>query len=182
MQVITGYQQSLQIRNIQKFRLYHFNRPVVKKWRKSRHTGKFILDEVDQWIVKNYQHNFLIAVDCAGWYFNDHGVNTICLEGDPISQLYCPDVHLEPDIFTHRPDYLDQDHAVLFKFPWFLRYAKLPAFLNFLNIWTTSTMILNFDPLFVQHNHLKFNLKDLVEDNTCFKIQQNNKNLWIVTQ
>lgn len=181
MQIITGYSKVYTIRQIQQFRLFHLNRPAVKKWRATRHNKPFVLDYVDQYILSNYFNSCITAVDCAGWYFNHFDIDTVCLESDHIAQLYYPKCFVEHDIFTHRPTYINQHNPVLFKYPWFLKYAKYDDFINFLNIWTTSTMLLNFEPRLIQHNHLKFELKNLVQAQTSFKITEITRNLWTIT-
>jgi hypothetical protein len=182
MHTVAGYNTNHgAIRLIQQFRLYHLSRPAVKKWRSVRRGTPYQLDATDQWILDNLQDNKLVAVDCAGWYFREFDINTICLESEPLSKHYFSECYVEPDIFTHRPSYIPNDQMVVFKYPWFLKYAELDQFVNFLNIWVQSTTVLNFNPVLIQHNHLKFSLKDLVKDQVNLNLQVINNQLWKVS-
>ena len=69
---------------------------------------------------------------------------------------------------------------IVFKYPWFLKYATLEQFINFLTTWVNSITVLNFNPMFIQHNHLKFSLENLVRDRVNLKIQIINARLWII--
>lgn len=181
MQIVKSYSsQSSNIRLIQQLRLYHLSRPGLQQWRKIRHGHSYQLDLVDRWIIDQKWKN-LIAVDFAGWYFNNYGINTVCLESNSLSIHYWPACWVEPDIITHRPDYLPGDTPVVFKYPWFLKYATQDQFLQFLNTWVQGITLINFDPRFVQHNHLKYNLLDLVRPHTSFSIHEINSKLWMVT-
>jgi hypothetical protein len=182
MQVITGYLDSQNIKNTQRLRLYHLNRPAVKKWRATRHNKSFVLDTVDYWIVDQLRPAQLTTVDCAGWYFNDYGIQTTCLEGDMYSKKYYPACHIEYDIETHCPTYISRQHPVLFKYPWFLKYIKFNKFIEFLQVWSVSELIINFDPVLVQHNHLKFNLQELTRKSINVNINTIAKNLWLITR
>jgi hypothetical protein len=157
------------------------SRPTVKKWRAIRHGIPYQLDCTDRWILNNLQDNKLVAVDFAGWYFQDFNIKTTCLESDPLSKKYFPDCYVEPDIFTHRPTYIPDNEMVVFKYPWFLKYATLDQFIDFLNIWVKSTTVLNFDTIFIQHNHLKFSLESLVANRVNLNIQKINTKLWVVS-
>jgi hypothetical protein len=182
MHIVAGYSTDHgSIRLIQQFRLYHLSRPAVKKWRAVRHGTPYQLDDTDQWILNNLQDDKLVAVDCAGWYFQEWNINTICLESELLSKRYFSECYVEPDIFIHRPTYIPNDQMVVFKYPWFLKYARLDQFINFLNIWVQSTTVLNFNPRFIQHNHLKFSLLDLVKDQVNLDIQVINNQLWKVS-
>lgn len=182
MQVVPGYTTDFgNIRLIQQFRLYHLSRPAVKKWRSSRHGAPYQLDTTDCWILDNLQNNKLVAVDCAGWYFEKFNIDTTCLESDPLSKKYFPNCYVEPDNFTHRPTYIPSNAMTVFKFPWFLKYSTLDQFVNFLNVWVKSVTVINFYPIFIQHNHLKFSLEELVKKQVNLSIQIINPTLWIVS-
>jgi hypothetical protein len=182
MQTVTGYHiDHGPIRLIQQFRLYHLSRPAVKKWRACRHGIPYNPDTTDHWILDNLQENKLIAVDCAGWYFREFNIDTLCLESDQLSNQYFPGCYVEPDIFTHRPTYIPNNQMVVFKFPWFLKYATLDQFVNFLNIWVQSVTVINFYPIHIQHNHLKYSLDMLIKNQTTLNIQVVNPTLWVVS-
>jgi hypothetical protein len=182
MQIVSGYNTDFgPIRLIQQFRLYHLSRPSVKKWRATRRGVPYQLDAADQWVLDNLQDKRLVAVDCAGWYFEKFNIRTTCLESELISKQYFPDCYVEPDILTHRPTYIPDNEMVVFKYPWFLKYATLDQFVDFLTTWVKSKTVLNFNPIFIQHNHLKFSLVSLVTHRVNLDIQQINEQLWIVS-
>ena len=181
MQIINGYQSANDnLSKVFKFRLYHLNHPRLADWRRCRHGHSYQLDSVEKYTI-DICNSKLVAVDCAGWIYKSFGVTVQCLESDPISLKYHKSCYIEPDLFTHRPTYTN-DGVVLFRFPWFLKYAKLPEFVNFLEIWTESTVLLNFYPRFVQHNYLKYNLLDLVRDQTQLTIEAVDTDFWRITR
>ena len=180
MQIVDSYSSQLgNIRLIQQLRLYHLSRPRLRQWRKLRHGHTYQPDLVDQWIIDQNWKN-LIAVDFAGWYFKDFGLDVVCLESNSLSKHYWSNCWVEPDIMTHRPDYLPDHTPVVFKYPWFLKYSTQDQFLAFLNVWVQGTTVINFDPRFVQHNHLKHTLLDLIRPRTDLEIHEINSKLWIV--
>jgi len=182
MRIVSGYNtDSGPIRLIQQFRLYHLSRPAVKKWRAVRHGTPYQPDSTDRWILSNLQDNQLVAVDCAGWYFEEFNISTTCLESELLSKQYFSKCYVEPDILTHRPTYIPNDQLVVFKYPWFLKYATLDEFINFLNIWVKSPTVINFNPILVQHNHLKFSLDALVRERTNLNIQIIYSQLWRIS-
>lgn len=179
MQVISGYNNSLgNIQQAQQFRLYHISRPMLKQWRQARHGHTVELDGLDHWIVNELKPKQLAVVDCAGWYFEDYGIETVVLESDSIGKLYYPNAHLEPDVLTHRPSYMPTDCPTLFKYPAFLKYKTTDEFAAFLQTWVKGTTILHFEPRFIQHNHLKYNLIDLIQPNIDLKITEMDRTVW----
>lgn len=182
MQIISGYDQHNHIKFRQRLRLYNFSRPAVKKWKLAKRTGKFCLDSVDQWVISNLQGKKLWAVDCGGWYLQDYNIDVECIESDDIAKIYNSQCYVEYDVLVHRPTYVDVNSVVLFKRPWFLRYCKFDDFVNFLNTWTQTTVVLEFDPVYIQHNHLKFKLLDLVRQQTPLSISPVNQSLWIINK
>lgn len=182
MQIISGYTADKHIKFRQRLRLYNLSRPAVKKWRTARHNQSFELDFVDQWVLANLNSKKLCAVDCAGWYFEQFNFDVQCLESDDIARIYNPQCNIEYDILVHRPTYINDAVTVLFKRPWFLKYCKFNDFVNFLDVWTRETLILEFDPIYIQHNHLKFKLLDLVRQQTALSITPLRQTLWIVNK
>jgi hypothetical protein len=180
MQVVKSYVNQGSIRFIQQLRLYHLSRQHLKQWRQTRHGKLYRLDSTDKWILNNLSDTSLVLVDCAGWYFEQFGITTTCLESDSIAKCYWPSCYVEPDIFTHRPTYITSQHPVVFKYPWFLKYATVDQFVAFLNTWVKSTTVINFQPMFVQHNHLKYNLIDIIKPLVKFDIQVITNELWVV--
>ena len=181
MQIIKSYSDQGSVRFIQRLRLYHLSRPNLKRWRQTRHNKPYQLDSTDKWILNNLDNSSLILVDCAGWYFEQFGITTTCLESDLVAKSYWPACCVEPDIFTHRPTYIDDQQTVVFKYPWFLKYATVDQFVAFLNIWVKSKTVINFQPILIQHNHLKHTLIDIVKPMVNFKIQIINQYLWVVS-
>jgi len=181
MRVITSYLNQGRIRFIQNLRLYHLSRPRIKQWRRTRHGSTYSLDNTDKWILTNLTDRNLVLVDCAGWYFEQFGITTTCLESDRIAKCYWPACYVEPDIFTHRPTYISTQHPVVFKYSWFLKYATLDQFVKFLHTWVKSTTVINFSPRLIQHNHLKYNLADIIKPLVPFDIQIINNELWVVS-
>lgn len=182
MQIISGYQSGNHIKFRQRLRLYNLSRPAVKKWRVARRTGIFTPDLVDRWVISNIHSSKLWAVDCAGWYFQNYNIDVECIESDDVAKIYNSHCHLEYDVLVHRPTYVETDSMVLFKRPWFLRYCKFDDFVNFLNVWTQTTMVLELDTVYIQHNHLKFKLLDLVRQQTSLTITAVNQSLWIINK
>lgn len=181
MQVITSYLNQGSIRLIQNLRLYHLSRPNLKQWRQTRHGKTYCLDSADKWILNNIPDKNLVLVDCAGWYFEQFGITTTCLESDEIARYYWPACHVEPDVFTHRPTYISTQHPVVFKYSWFLKYATVDQFVKFLQTWVKSTTAINFNPRLIQHNHLKYSLIDIIRPMVKFDIQVINNELWRVS-
>ena len=180
MQIITGYlSNNNQISQMFEFRLYHLNRPRLREWRKSRFNNNFQLDQVDQTVLNLLPNHRLVAVDCAGWYFQKFGVDVQCIESSPISKLYFKDCVVEPDLFVHKPSYINHD-PILFRHPWFLKYTRIENFINFLELWSGSTLILNFYSRYIQHNYLKYDLIDLVSSRTFLNIKVIAPDLWII--
>jgi hypothetical protein len=77
-----------------------------------------------------------------------------------------------------RPTYLSKVDPVVFRNPWFLRYATVDQFVAFLETWVQSMTIINFEPKMVQFNYLKFKLVDIVRSKISFEIEEINNNLW----
>lgn len=157
------------------------SRPALRQWRASRHRRTYMPDTTDQ-IVIDLKPADLVAVDCAGWYFNDFGINTVSIESNDLAKLYYPNCYVEYDVLTHRPTYIDQNALVLLKHPWFLRYATIEQLIDFLNIWTQHCVILNFNPRLIQHNHLKYSLKDIVQVQLDLTIQELSPEIWSIAR
>lgn len=182
MQVISSYKDNVgDVRLVQQFRLYNFENPWIKQWRRARRTGNLPFDLYDRCVLDNLDNRTLVTVDSAGYYFKHANVDVVCIESSFIGGCYCQDCYIEPDILSHRPSYVESNNVVFFKFPWFLKYATLDDFTNFLTTWAKSTMIVAFNPVLIQHNHLKFDLLELVTQQTSLNIQRKQKDLWIIT-
>jgi hypothetical protein len=178
MQIINSYSQAGNIKAGQRLRLFHFNRPKLRSWRYTRHGHEYQLDFVDRWILDNVNSTNITAVDFAGWYLEQFGLTTVCLESDDIAKLYWPKCHIEPDIMTWRPTYISTVDPVVFRNPWFLRYATVDQLVAFLETWVQSMTIINFEPNMIQYNYLKFKLFNLVRLRTLFEIEEICNNTW----
>jgi hypothetical protein len=182
MQTVESYPNTLEsIRFIQQIRLYHVSNHWLKSWRRARHSNSLPFDKFDNVVLSLVTDNQLTTVDSAGWYFQHAGIKVTCLESTDIAKYYCADCYIEYDVMTHRPTYISDQNVVFFKFPWFLKYATVDQFVNFLNVWVKSTTVIAFDPILIQHNHLKFKLIDIIKSQTVFDIKEVERNLWIVT-
>ena len=178
MQIINSYTQAGNITAGQRLRLFHIDRPKVLAWRHTRRGAVYQLDSVDRCILDNINSKSITAVDFAGWYLEQFGLKTVCLESNDIAKLYWPKCHIEPDIMTWRPTYISTVDPVVFRSPWFLRYATLDQFIAFLETWVRSVTILNFEPNMIQHNYLKFKLLDLVRPRMTFEIEEISDSTW----
>jgi hypothetical protein len=178
MQIIDSYSRAGEITTGQRLRLFHIGRPQIHAWRQTRHGHEYPLDSVDRWILNNIGFIDITAVDFAGWYLEQFGLKTMCLESSDIAKLYWPKCHVEPDIMSWRPTYVSKVNPVIFKNPWFLRYATVDQFVAFLETWVQSTTIISFEPKMIQHNYLKFKLLDLVRPLITFEIEEIDNNFW----
>lgn len=180
MQVIDGYNSNKQGKSkMFDFRLYHLNRPRLLRWRRSRHGGAFVPDAIDRIVIDLLPRKHLVAVDCAGWYFKKFGISTQCIETSNISTLYWPDCSVEYDVDVFMPTYINDD-PVLFRNPWFLKYATVDTLVKFIELWCKSVLILEFSTKHIQYNHLKFKLVDIVARLTKLKINETLPNVWII--
>lgn len=180
MQIIRGYSDIPARSNLLNFRLFHLDNPHIKKWRGIRHGRPYQLDLADNLAISLSNGN-IVAVDCAGWYLEHFNTNVQCFESSSISKLYYPLCFVEPDLFVHKPTYAN-DHLVLVKFPHFLKYSSIDNFVSFLELWCSNKMILNFSEIHIQHNHLKYNLLDIIKVKTNLMIEKVQPNLWVITK
>jgi len=180
MQIISSYSRTGDITLGQQLRLFHVSRPRVRDWRQTRHGHKYQLDSVDQWILDNINCVNVTTVDFAGWYLEQFGLKTTCLESNSIAKIYWPECHIEPDIMIWRPTYISKSNPVVFKNPWFLRYATVDQLILFLETWVRSLTVISFETQMVQYNYLKFKLIDLVRPRVKLEIEEINNNLWKV--
>lgn len=182
MQIVSSYKDDLGvIRLVQQVRLYNISNPWIRSWRRARHNHSLPFDLVDKVVLDCASNNSLTVVDGSGQYFEKAGIKVTCIESSAIAKLYNPNCIIEPDAFTHRPTYVPEDDVILFKYPWFLKYALLDDFIDFLTMWVKSTTIIAFSSIHIQHNHLKYRLIDIVQSRVNFSIKEVNNNLWIIT-
>lgn len=176
MQVITGYQDHA-VSPRHELRLYHATRPKIRAWRRSQ----VRLDAVDRLILDTIKDQPAWAVDFAGWYLETWGAQIQCLESSDLSRRYWPQCRVEPDLACHRPSYVETTQWSVFKQPSWLRYMTLEQFVIFLQVWSTGPMLLNFEPVLIQHNHLKHDLLTLVEPRVPARVQRLHRTVWSLT-
>ncbi len=155
------------------------NHSRIKDWRKSRYQKNFKPDDIEKLVIDTVSQKQIVALDCAGWILNQFGFEVQSFESDPIAQLYDSNCCIEPDLFYHRPTYTKK-WPVLARYPWYLKYSKVPDFVNFLELWTQSLMILNFSERYVQHNHLKYQLIDVVRPLTSLHVEKITNDVWLI--
>jgi hypothetical protein len=181
MQIINGYDSVSQQRNFMlDFRLFHLDRPRILECRRQRHGYQFCPDFVDHFVIDFCKDKKLVAVDCGGWYFEYFGFEVQCFESVDLSKLYNKNCFVEYDLKIHKPTYVNPD-PVLLRHPWFLKYATVEQLVAFLELWCDQPLILNFDTKFLQYNHLKFQLADLVQARTNLNIHTVSSKLWLIT-
>jgi len=181
MQIIKSYSTAGSLSRTQQFRLFHIARPSVSLWRKTKFGSAFPLDNIDIWITNNITNKNITVVDFAGWYLQDFGFNTTCIESDIIAKQYYHDCLIESDIAEHRPAYISDSDPIILRHPASLKYKSVNDFVHFLNTWTKSLLVLNFNPRLILHNHLKFKLIDLVKQKTNLHIQEVLPIVWKVS-
>lgn len=179
MQIIQGYNKSDNVSRTFRFRLFYMSHPRLKDWRKTRHQKEYQPDTVEKLVIDLFPQKQVVALDCAGWVLKHFGFQVQSFESDVIAQHYDSNCCIEPDLFSHRPTYT-KNWPVLTRYPWYLRYAKIPDLINFLELWTQSVMILNFHERYVQHNYLKYQLIDLVQPLTNLNIDKVADDIWVV--
>lgn len=183
MQIIKSYKDTGQLRLVQRLRLYHLDRPKLRLIRRHRHRrNEFPFDTLDRWVIglANDSGRSITAVDFAGWYLKTKNLQVTCLESTDLARFYHADCHVEPDIMTWRPTYINHEDIVVFRHPWFLRYASLKDFVDFLKTWVKSTTVLELDIIRIQHNHLKHRLIDLVRSQVDLQIRPWSDSVWII--
>ena len=178
MQIIKSYSTSGKVSRKQLFKLFHLARPSVLQWRQTRFGSHYEFDDIDIWIKDNIHTKNITVVDFAGWYLEELGFCTTCIESDPIAKIYWDRCFIEPSLIANRPDYISKSDPVIIRHPTSLRYTTLSEFVNFLKLWVKSLTILNFNPRMIQFNYLKFELIDLVKQETDLKINVIQNNLW----
>jgi hypothetical protein len=154
-------------------RLYYLDRPKVRLWRQRRHQKSLpLFDSLDNMIIDYAKQTTgkITAIDFGGWYLQQEGIGVTCVESNDISKWHYNQCMIEYDLKTWRPTYVSQTDLVVFKYPWFLKYALLEELIVFFSIWITSPVLIEFQPRYIQHNHLKYNLLDLVKSQRNYEI------------
>lgn len=181
MQIIKSYSTAGSLSRTHRLRMFHGERPSVLLWRKTRFGLPFPLDPVDIWLQNNISNKNITVVDFGGWYLENFGFKTTCIESDYVAKHYYNDCYIEPNIASYRPNYVVESNPVILRRPACLKYKSLDDFVQFLDVWTKSLLILHFEPKTILHNHLKFKLSDLVKDRTNLHIQEVHQDLWQVS-
>lgn len=181
MQIIQTYQS--QITLSQRMRLYYLDRPKVLLWRRLRRNKSLTLfDSLDKMIIDYAKQTTgkITAVDFGGWYLQQQGIAVTCIESNDISKCHNNQCMIEYDLKTWRPTYVNQTDLIVFRYPWFLKYAQLNELLDFFSIWIRSPVLIEFQPRYIQHNHLKYHLLDLVKSQTNFEITLWSPSAWLI--
>lgn len=166
-----------------RLRLYYLDRPKVRLWRQNQRTGSQLLfDALDEMVIAHAKQTTgqITAVDFGGWYLNDAGIQTRCLESNDISRWHQASCIIEYDLKTWRPTYVSQGDLIVFRYPWFLKYASLRELLDFFDVWVTSPVLIEFQPRYIQHNHLKYCLLDIVRSQTDLQITSWSPTAWLL--
>jgi hypothetical protein len=161
MNIIENYDQ-LPVSNLQLVRLYLQGRPLLSLWSKKRRgkdnvQPKFV-NLIDQELNSDY-----IAIDCAGWYFDNSQRQCTAVEIQHISSKYWHNIHYEYDYLVWHPSYL-APVPVLAYYSTYFKYSELEDFLKFCQIWSEQhpKLIIGLDPTKIKFNYLRYNLVDLV--------------------
>lgn len=164
-------------------RLYYLDRPKVLLWRQARHRRSLALfDSLDDMIIEYAKKTTgkITAVDFGGWYLERAGIEITCVESNDISKWYHERCMIEYDLKTWRPTYLSHTDLVVFRYPWFLKYATLQELVDFFDIWVTSPLLIEFHSRYIQHNHLKYDLLDLVKSQSKLQITLWSPSAWLL--
>ena len=162
MKTIENY-DDLDISALQKVRLYSQGRPLLTRWHRKmrgRYTNHASLD-IDR--INKELNSSYIAIDCAGWYFEDDRRDCIAIESHEISLCYHHKVFIEPDYLKWRPTYLSSWPVLAYYTPEF-KYCDLTVLLNFCDIWSAHNqkLIIALDPTKVKFNYLKHDLIEII--------------------
>ena len=186
MKIINNYNE-LTIGSLQDTRLYMQGRPAVRLWRKKR---KNIRYQEPDWakLIKRELTSDFIAIDCAGWYFADKGLNCQCIELWPKSKNLWNNTIFEYDYLTWHPTYL-KPIPVLAYYSSYFKYSKLEDMFTFFNQWLLHhpKMIVGLDPTKIKFNYLKYDFVDLLLKNLQVQVQvkilqKSNFNLLLVLE
>ena len=162
MKIIKDYDQ-LEISALQSARLYLQGRPLLAHWSKKRRgqpaRANLAVDLIDQELDSNY-----IAIDCAGWYFDNDQRKCTAIELHDQSLHYWNQIHFEYDYLTWHPTYLPPD-PVLAYYSSYFKYCQFDDFVTFCKIWAAghSKLIIGLDPTKIKYNYLKWKLLDLLQ-------------------
>jgi len=181
MQVIQAYPAQITLRH--RMRLYYLDRPKVQLWRQQRHGRSVkLFDKLDHMIIDYAKQSTgkITAVDFGGWYLDQTGISVSCLESNDISKYHHNACMIEYDLKTWRPTYVSQSDLVIFRHPWFLKYATLQELIDFFSVWVISPVLIEFQPRYIQHNHLKYDLLDLVRAHSQSPITPWSPSVWLL--
>lgn len=172
MNVLNDY-QDLNIHPLQQTRLYAQGRPLIKLWRKKR---KNIPIEIPDWaqLIDHELDSDYIEIDSAGWYFSNAQRRCVAVETGTVARTFWPDAHIEHDIMTWHPTYLDA-WPVMIYYSKFHRYCTMQEFLLFCDLWLKShpKLIIGLDPTKLKFNYLKFDFVDTVSSHVSPRAKLN---------
>jgi hypothetical protein len=162
MKIIENYNQ-LDVSPLQSARLYLQGRPLLSLWSRQRRGVAVDCSHVIKLIDSELVGDF-IAIDCAGWYFDNKTRHCTAIELMPLSSQFWNHVHFEYDYLTWHPDYLIYNQPVLAYYSTYFKYCELNEFLTFCKIWATAhtKLIIALDPTKIKYNYLKQDLLEIV--------------------
>jgi hypothetical protein len=165
MKIIENYNQ-LDISPLQSARLYLQGRPLLSLWSRKRR-GVTVVNPHEIGLIESELTGDFVAIDCAGWYFDNQNRHCTAIELMPQSSQFWNQVHFEYDYLTWHPDYLCHSQPVLAYYSTYFKYCELDQFLTFCKIWASShsKLIIGLDPTKIKYNYLKWNLLEIVS--TC---------------
>lgn len=147
---------------LQQTRLYAQGHPLIKLWRMKRRNIAFIEPAWATLIDHELDGDF-VSIDSAGWYFSNDSRHCVAVESNPLSKKFWSDVHIEHDVMTWHPTYLEF-HTALAYFSAEHRYCTIEEFVSFCNLWLQfhPKLVIGLDPTKLKFNYLKFNFIDCV--------------------
>jgi hypothetical protein len=172
MKIIENYDQ-LDISPLQSTRLYLQGRPLLSLWSRKRRGVTINCPRVIELIESELTEDF-VAVDCAGWYFDNPSRHCTAIELMPQSAQYWSHVHFEYDYLTWHPDYLCYNQPVLAYYSTYFKYCELDEFLNFCKIWADAhtKLIIGLDPTKIKYNYFKWDLLEIISSQLAdYRIQ-----------
>jgi hypothetical protein len=164
MKIIENYNQ-LPVSNLQLVRLYLQGRPLLSLWSKKRRGKNYREPKFVNLINQELNDDHYIAVDCAGWYFDNLHRQCTAIEILHQGSNYWHNIHYEYDYLVWHPTYL-APVPVLAYYSTYFKYSKLDDFLTFCQIWSMHhpKLIIGLDPTKIKFNYLRHNLIDIVTE------------------
>jgi hypothetical protein len=149
MQIIDSH-NDLNHSKIYQLRLFYLQRPLLS-YRKRPESSPIWKDILD--FSKDKEVCF---IDSAGWIFP---IKSCIVESNFWSRKW----DRSAKIFDYTKKSSEHPRVIAYA-PALLRYCTLDTFNRFLDLWVSNELLLYFDKRLIQHNYLKFNLRDLINN------------------